>query len=450
MNNTDLNPSGEPQAGDDPTPSRTGLSRRTQIIAATSAVGLAAIAGTGYAILAGPGSDPAPMVYANAGTIVAGQTFDRPIEIAADNVTLQRVTIRTGGTAAIRIRPGVSGATITDTDIHCTDSNTDGIVPGDYAATRVTVQGCRRSFVQSTAAPATIVDSEQNGEAYSPDVPGGVAVAPTPSGLGPEDPLPSPTRTPTTTPPTPLSYWPGPTTTGVPIGTVLTSSGSLDVRQDGQVITNLNIVGCVTVRANNVVIRKSRITCNSPTFSIRVYDTAVNLLVEDVEINGTGRNSTSVCCGNYTLRRANVYNMVDGPRIGTKTTIVDSWIHDLSRVPNSHNDALQTTGGSNMLVKHNRLEPYKASTNDPHNACIMIGSTTADAVRNLTFEDNYCNGGNYSIGVRDDLVASNIVIRNNKFGRNYRFGVIARPNQTGVLWDRATNVWFDNGLPVVR
>ncbi|MFK3985440.1 hypothetical protein ACI2K4_34335 [Micromonospora sp. NPDC050397] len=445
MNNTDLNPSGDPQSPDAPTPRRTG---RIRMIAATSAVGLAAIAGTGYAIVAN--REPAPIVFDQAGTIVAGQTFDRPIEIAADQVTLQRVTVRTGGAAAIRIRPGVSGATITDTDIHCTDSKTDGVVPGDYAATRVTVQGCRRAFVQSAATPATVVDSEQNGEAYSPDVPGGAPVTPTPPALGPELPLPSPSRSPNATPPTPLSYWPGPTTTGVPVGTVLTNSGSLDLRKAGQVITNLNIVGCVTVRASNIVIRKSRITCNSPTYSIRIYETATNLLVEDVEINGGGRNSASVCCGNYTLRRANIWNMVDGPRLSSRSTVVDSWIHDLARVPNSHNDALQTTGGSNITVRHNRLEPYKASTNDPHNACIMIGSTTADAVRNLTFEDNYCNGGNYSIGVRDDLVASNIVFRNNKFGRNYRFGVIARPNQTGILWDRATNVWFDNGLPVVR
>ncbi|MFI6760379.1 hypothetical protein ACIBF5_14705 [Micromonospora sp. NPDC050417] len=445
MNNTDLHPSGDPHTPHDSTTRGTS---RTRLIAATSAVGLAAIAGTGYAIIANSTADP--LVLRTPNTVIAGQTFDRPIEIAADNVTLQRVTIRTGGAAAIRIRSGVSGATITDTDIHCTDDKTDGIVPGDYSATRVTIHGCRRAFVQNTTARATIVDSEQNGEAYSPDVPGGVLVAPTPPDLGPEGPLPSPARTPAAAPPTPITYWPGPTNTGVPAGTVLTNSGSLDLRKAGQVITNLNIVGCVTVRASNVVIRKSRITCNSPTYSIRIYDTATNLLVEDVEINGGGRNSASVCCGNYTLRRANIWNMVDGPRLSTKSTVVDSWIHDLARVPNSHNDALQTTGGSNIIVRHNRLEPYKASTNDPHNACIMIGSTTADAVRNLTFEDNYCNGGNYSIGVRDDLVASNIVFKNNKFGRNYRYGIIARPNQTGILWDRATNVWFDNGLPVVR
>jgi hypothetical protein len=446
MKNIDLYPPGEPPSGDEPAPRRTS---RARLIAATSVVGLAAIAGTGYAVLAGPDSNGHPLVLDTPNAVVAGQTFNRPIEIAADNVRLQRVTIRAGGTAAIRIRPGVSGATITDTDIHCTDRKADGIVPGDYSALRVTVHDCRRAFVQSANSPATIVDSERNGEAYSPDVPGGVLTAPTPPELGPENALPNPSPAPAAAPPTPISYWPGPTNTGVPIGTVLKNSGSLDLRTAGQVLTNLNIVGCVAVRASNVIIRKSRITCNSPTYSIRVYDTAINLLMEDVEINGSGVTSASICCGNYTLRRANIYNMIDGPRLGTKSNIVDSWLHDLTRVPSSHNDLLQTTGGSSILVRHNRLEAYKASTNDPFNACIMIGSTTSDSVRNLTFENNYCNGGNYSVGVRDDLVASNIIIRLNKFGRNYRYGVIARPSQTGILWDRATNVWFDNGLPVV-
>ncbi|MBO4209087.1 hypothetical protein [Micromonospora echinofusca] len=249
-------------------------------------------------------------------------------------------------------------------------------------------------------------------------------------------------------PPTPITAWPGPDNTGVPPGTALRRSGSLALRIDGQVITNLDIYGCVSVHARNVTIRKSRINCASTAYSVRTYGSVVNLVLEDVEINGLGRNAAAVCCGNYTLRRVDIHNVIDGPRMGSRSTIVDSWVHDLVRVDRSHNDTLQTTGGSDITIRHNRLEPYNPSTEDPFNACLMIGSTTTP-VRNLLFAGNYCNGGNWSIGVRADLVASNIVIRENAFGRNYRYGVIARPDQAGILWDRATNVWFDNGEPVV-
>jgi hypothetical protein len=234
----------------------------------------------------------------------------------------------------------------------------------------------------------------------------------------------------------------------VPAGTRLTNSGPLTLRRDGQVISNVHITGCVSVYARNVTIRRSKITCDSPTFAVRTFDTARDLVIEDVEIDGGGHNSTAVCCGDYTLRRANVHHTTDGPRLGPNSTVVDSWVHDLTRAPGSHNDTLQTTAGSTIVVRHNRLDAYRPSIGDPMNACLMIGSTSGPAVRDLLVEDNYCNGGNYSIGVRADLTGSDIRVRGNRFGRDYRYGVIARPRQVGIVWE-SSNVWLDNGRPVV-
>ncbi|MEV4758990.1 hypothetical protein AB0J86_28380 [Micromonospora sp. NPDC049559] len=101
-----------------------------------------------------------------------------------------------------------------------------------------------------------------------------------------------------------------------------------------------------------------------------------------------------------------------------------------------------------MTVRHNRIDAYRPSTNDPMNACLMIGMTGEDAVRDLLVEQNYCNGGNYSIGIRPDIVAANVLFRNNTFGRDYRYGILARYARSGISWDRATNTWFDNGEAV--
>ncbi|GAB3152397.1 hypothetical protein GCM10027290_43000 [Micromonospora sonneratiae] len=436
-----------PPAPVDPPPANwrtTWLSRR-RLIAGGVGLGLVATTGAAYLLLRGPGSEDAPMVIDKAGTVVSGQTVDRPIVIAANNVTLQRMTVRAGGTAVITVRAGFTGAVVTDSDLHCTTRETDGIVPGHYSATRVNTFGCRHPFVYGPNAPATITNSRQDGRPYptgtgtlNPDT----VPTPTPSGTGgPASPQPQ-------APPTPLSYWPGPTTTGVPPGTPLRDSGSLNLRKDGQIVSGLNINGCVNVYARNVIIRKSRISCTSTVYALRTYPTARNLVVEDVEINGNRKGSTAVCCADYTLRRVNIHSVGDGPRLGDRTNVVDSWIHDLTRVGNSHNDSLQTTGGADIVVRHNRLDTYNASTRDPMNACLMIGSTIVPLVDNLLFEGNYCNGGNYSIGIRTDLTASNVVIRDNKYGRDYRYGVVARPNHPGITWDRLTNVWFDNGQPV--
>lgn len=243
--------------------------------------------------------------------------------------------------------------------------------------------------------------------------------------------------------------WPDAKTTGVPAGTALTASGSLSLDTDGQVVSGLDITGCVEVKARNVTIRQSKITCGSGTYAVRVTDDATGLVLEDVEIDGSGKTSTAVCCGNYTIRRANIHNTIDGPRLGSNTTIVDSWIHDLSRGSGSHNDAMQTTGGQNIVVRHNRLDAYNANTKDPFNAAIMVGSTTSPEVRNLLVEDNYCNGGNYTIGVRPDLKAVDVVFRNNVFGRDHRFGAVARWGHPGITWER-TNVYADTGRPVVE
>ncbi|AVT38799.1 hypothetical protein [Plantactinospora sp. BB1] len=426
--------------------------RRRATVAATFGATAALLAASGYLVLnvAGQPVRAAPMVLDQPAGVLWGQTVDRPIEVAADNVTIRRVKVRTGGTAAIVIRPGVVGTLIEDTEIRCTSAGTDGVVPGGYSALRVRVTGCRQAFRQTDANPATIVESSQDGKPY-PGGPSGPSGSVPPPAPDPDSRAMAerPPYAPAAAPPTPITYWPGPGNTGVPAGTALRNSGSLSLRTAGQVVSGLNIVGCVTVAAANVQILKSKITCNSTTYSIRTLAGATNLLIQDVEINGMAKNSASICCGNYTLRRANVYNMIDGPRLADNTRIFDSYLHSLARVAGSHNDILQSTGGNNIIIRHNTLLSYNPVTRDPFNSCLTIGSETAPSLMNLTFEDNYCNGGNYSIGISPRLVGSNILFRNNKYGRDYRYGVVSGWNRPGVTWDRPTNVYFDNGQPVV-
>ncbi|MEV4626120.1 hypothetical protein AB0J90_07505 [Micromonospora sp. NPDC049523] len=245
--------------------------------------------------------------------------------------------------------------------------------------------------------------------------------------------------------PNSLTYWPGPANTGVPAGTPLTYSGPLDLTVDGQIVSNLDITGPVNVYANDVVIRRSRITCTGRP-AIRTFGSATNLLVEDVEIDGQGQGGGTAYGDNYTLRRVDIHDVVDGPRLGSQTTVIDSWVHDLAKLPGSHNDTLATTGASGILVRHNRLDAYRDSSDDAMNACLALSSTSGP-VRDLLFEDNYCNGGNYTIGMPPDLDAADVVFRGNSFGRNYVFGVIARPDHRGLTWERS-NVWIDTGQAV--
>lgn len=437
--------------------SRRGVRRRGWRTPRSLVVGSATLAiilaGIGVAMA---GSGDGSVTITKAGTVLDGKKIDGYVHIKADDVTIRDTTVRYGGAHAVRVFDGFSGTLVENTRIQCTRPGTNGLVFGNYTARKVHISGCKNGFMHSADAPATIVESTWNGAP--------VAAGDLPSDLGEPAPTtpsatPGATSSPEETEPaagasvskgsttrTPSSF-PGPDNTGVPSGTTLRASGSIKVTQDGTVLSGLNITGCVTVTANNVVLRKSRITCDG-LYSIRT-DGAVNLVVEDVEINGKGKNSAAVCCGEYTLRRVDISNVIDGPRLGSDVVVEDSWIHHLTRQPGSHNDTLQTTGASNIVVRRNSLEAYNPVTKDPFNACLMIGSTTGPVVSNLVFEGNYCNGGNYSIGVREDLNAANIRLHDNVFGRNHRYGVIARPNQRGITWDRSTNLYADNRRPVV-
>ena len=246
----------------------------------------------------------------------------------------------------------------------------------------------------------------------------------------------------------PLTYWPGPGTTGIPDGAALSPAGSLELRTDGQVVADLHVTGRIDVYAKDVVIRRSRITCEDATSAIRTFASTVNLLVEDVEIDGRGQGGVAVQASNYTLRRLDIHDVVDGIGLGSRTTVADSWIHDLTRTGTSHNDCLWVFGGRGIVVRHNRLDAYRSSTSDPMNSCLTVGSAADSSVDGLLFEDNYCNGGNYAIDVHPDVVASNVVFRANRFGRNCRYGIVTRPHSPGLTWEN-TNVWLHNALPVI-
>ena len=447
---------------------RFGLRRpgRALLVAlATLAMGAA---GVGVA-LAGAGS----VTVTKPGTVIDGQTINGYLYVKADDVTIRNTTINYGGYHSLRIFEGADRTRIEDTKIFCKEKKTNGVVFGNYTAVRVELHGCRNGFMYSRSAPATIVDSTWNGVKVNVNAGDQAPVPPT----TPTEPTPAPTATPSATPtptaaptptakPTPTqtrttnppppnigqgpgipSSFPGPGNTGVPDGTALKASGGLTITKAGQVVSGLDIKGCVTVEAKNVVIRNSKIACSS-NYSIRVSDANANLLVENVTIDGMGKNSATVCCGGYTLKRVEIFNTIDGPRLGTNSQIIDSWIHHLTRADGSHNDAMQTTAGSNIVVRHNTIEAYNPNTKDPFNACLMIGSTTGPSVTNLLFEQNYCNGGNYSIGVRTDLNGSGIVFRDNLYGHDYRYGVIARTTQSGISWESSSNLFADTRKPV--
>jgi hypothetical protein len=264
------------------------------------------------------------------------------------------------------------------------------------------------------------------------------------------DPEPETDPDPDPVPPTspPAAGFPNASNTGVPAGVTLTPyTGPSRISADGTVIDRKEITSCLSIAADNVKITRSRIRCGGP-HGIRVLGGSNGVVVEDTEIDGSGGTVTAaVCCSRYVLRRVDIHGVIDGPRLGSDTVVERSWIHDLKRVPGSHNDTLQILQGTNVVVRGNTLQAYRPATGDPMNAVLMVGALAGD-LRNFVFEDNYVNGGNYTIyaGNGSKHQISNFVIRRNRFGRDFRYGVLSALSPTTV-WE-STNVWHDTGTPV--
>lgn len=233
---------------------------------------------------------------------------------------------------------------------------------------------------------------------------------------------------------------PGPDNTGVPAGVVLTPSGSITVEQDGAIIEGLDIEGSITVLADDVTIRNVRIR-SGDYYPIRYFDNDnVGLLVEDSEIEGLSGDVTSaIAFGNYTARRLNIHGSADGLKADSNVLIEDCWIHDLSNGDGEHNDAVQSTGGSGVTIRHSDLSGAS-------NAAVQAGDENG-ATLGMTIECNWLSGGGYTLNIRGAgaTVPMNTTIVNNRFGRDASYGpwTLDDPNPT-----IEGNVYDDDGTPI--
>jgi len=223
--------------------------------------------------------------------------------------------------------------------------------------------------------------------------------------------------------------YPDATNTGVPAGATLTNSGCITVNTAGAVIQNLNIVDCnITVNANNVTIRNVRIS--GCTYYPIDYSGRTGLVVEDTTIAMDCDVATAALSfDNYIARRINVSGTADGFKANGNVTIEDSYIHDLAVTQDSHNDGIQTTGGSGVTVRHNTCKMAGQGV------CIQFGPSDSGWL----VTNNLFNGEGWIINGNNGT--SNSTFTNNRFTRT-GFGP-ASITGSGNTW--SGNYYDDNG-----
>jgi hypothetical protein len=227
----------------------------------------------------------------------------------------------------------------------------------------------------------------------------------------------------------------GPTDTGVPAGTELTRSGSIDVRAPGTVIAGRDVHGTIHVHADDVTIRDTRVT-SGDYWPIWLDPGRRGLEVFDTEVVGSGSCQAGIGTHDYLAVRLDVHGCGDGAKAGANTTISSSWFHDLRVTPGSHNDGIQVSIGSHVVIRGNRIDGPVGQT-----SAIKIGPDYGSAISDVVVADNWLNGGAYTLY----LDAADAVVRGNRFGRSSAYGPVA-VTTTPKVW--VDNVWADTGRPV--
>jgi hypothetical protein len=233
---------------------------------------------------------------------------------------------------------------------------------------------------------------------------------------------------------------PGPDTTGVPGGVKLRSSGPITVSQPGTVIEDLEIRGALEIAADDVTVRRCRIL-GGGYWGIRVLPGTTGTLVEDSEIipQDPSPDVDAIRAeGGFTGRRLKIAGTADGVKAGSGTRLEASWIHDLATGPDTHNDAVQVLGGSDIAIVGNRLEGAS-------NAAVMV-STEFGPVDGLLLEGNWLDGGGYTLNLRGGPHGEPTRLRvlANRFGRGFSYG----PAVVDGPLEASGNVWDDTGEAV--
>jgi hypothetical protein len=256
--------------------------------------------------------------------------------------------------------------------------------------------------------------------------------------------------------------YPSAATTGYPHGlagdprrpvTLTPYTGPMTITAAGTVIDGKDITGQVAIRAHNVVIRNSRIR-TSNTGAIDTRDNGNNLLVEDTELDGQGRDASAgglalVGYTGYTLRRVNAHGSGDILRTDGVAAVYDSWLHDPSGAGSAHDDVIQSTNATSIRIVHNRLENQHTQT-----SCILLKADLGP-ISDVVVDGNLLNGGGYTFYWYDaNYRISNGRVTHNRFQRAPQgfwpkggyYGPNATQAQTAPVW--TDNAWYDTGAQI--
>lgn len=264
----------------------------------------------------------------------------------------------------------------------------------------------------------------------------------------------APTTVAPTTPPTTVAPEPGDrpnsSTTGHDGNLTRTYSGGVTITQSwldannngSRVIEDVRFNGRVNVRVDDLTIRNFHIDGGLYGVDNNVFsgNPTTGLVLEDGEL--TGQSSSGLLVSNTTARRLHIHHQgADAMKPFRNVLVEDCYVHHLGSNSGSHSDGVQMVNGGPVTVTGCNFDMPKDLTGWTNSQVFMIAPNNGP-INDVSIRNNWINGG--SISVQIHAVGGVAEVVDNRFGRDYRFGLFSTTGPVNI----SGNVWDDTGDPI--
>lgn len=215
-------------------------------------------------------------------------------------------------------------------------------------------------------------------------------------------------------------------------GSLQHGSQGLVLDEPGQVVQNVVLTHSVRINAPRVTLRNVRIETRD---FYGVLVAAPHILLEDVTVVGRSRTTMAGIAaldgGSFVARRVDVSGVEDGVRMGSRSVLEDSFVHDLAGGPTAHYDAVVAEHVRGWTIRSNTiLNPHTQTSAISFGA----GSSQGRVVRNAVAGGGYAMYAGPDAG-RDIRVEDNVFLQSVSAKGGF-YGPVAG-------WD-SRNAWSGN------
>lgn len=260
-------------------------------------------------------------------------------------------------------------------------------------------------------------------------------------------------------------------------GLILTGQRPVYTQKDAEALAGYTINGSVRVLGDNIRLHNFALRGDGSTILIEIVGGRRNITIEDVSVDG-GDQMTSQGIGGasyasgVTVQRVQITGVgSDAVRVMDGGVYRHLYIHDLWRWDNAqqgrayngknpqttdpHTDGAQAVRGGG-LIEQSWIDNHGWGSDNATSAIFI--APNAAKIDGWTIRQNYLDGGGYAIHVHNltKVLGSpgpsgdpqNIVIADNRFGRNSRLGLFSTGDVVRSNLAITGNVWADDLTPV--